>query len=127
MQSVPSRAAPPPARVPQSRWSQIAPAALADYAPTATVAIQISGPDPDGVAERTLAALAALRYPRELLRAVVVCERLCDERLRAPAARAELALVEAPAAELDRASCAAAELVLLLAAGALPAPQCLAA
>ena len=122
MQSAPSRAAPPPARVPQSRWSQLSAPALEHYRPSAALAVAIAGPDPDGVAERTLAALAAQRYPRERL-ALVVAEELASERLDAAAERHSLRLERAAPGQLVRAAAGAGELVLFLSAGALPEPD----
>src|SRR5680860_362742 len=95
---------PPPARVPANRWTEIEAPALEGFSPRTPVAVQIAGEDPDGLAPLTLAALAAQRYPRELV-AVVAAPALAGDQLSAAAKRLSLRL-EAPAAD-DPATAAA--------------------
>jgi hypothetical protein len=116
---------PPPARVPQNRWTEIEAPSLERFEPRARVAVHVGGEDPDGLAPLTLAALAAQRYPRELV-AVVVDEALTSDALTATARELSLALAPATGDPVTAAA-GAGELAVFLAAGAIPAPQCLAA
>ncbi|MBA3414671.1 MAG: hypothetical protein H0U10_05540, partial [Chloroflexia bacterium] len=90
------------------------------------MAVSLAGPDPDGVCELTLAALAAQRYPSELVTVVPAAE-LAGAELQAAAQRHSVRLAAPGADDPAQAAAAAGELVVFLAAGAQPAPQCLAA
>ncbi len=121
-----SQRTPPPARVPQNLWTEIDAPALARFSPSTAVVVHLAGPDPDGLCERTLAALAAQRYPSELV-TVVADPALAADALAAAAERHSLRLAAPACDDPARAAASAGELVLFLAAGALPEPHCLAA
>jgi len=117
---------PPPARVAGNLWTEIDAPALERFSPSAAVAVYLSGPDPDGLCELTLQALSAQRYPSELV-TVVPDPALAGQALEAAAERHSVALAAPSSDDPARAAAGAGELVVFLAAGALPAPQCLAA
>lgn len=107
-------AGPPPARVPGNAWTAIEVAGVGELAPTATVSVVVSGPDPDGHLPLTLAALAGQTYPASLTEVVVEA----DEPAGLREAAGDVALELAPGGEGPGA--AQGDVLVFVTAGSLP-------
>jgi hypothetical protein len=118
------RKAPPPASVPGNLWTEIEAPEPGSFTPQATVSVIVSGPDPDGVLELTLAALSAQSYPASLLEVVAAgagAPGRSPGRAALGAEGPELRLVD-DGAERGAAEAASGELLIFLQAGQIPAP-----
>lgn len=109
--------APPAADVPGNLWTAIDVADIGDLTPIATVSVLVTGPDPDGLAPLTVAALAGQSYPANLLTVVVASESAPDEAaLRAAAGDLNLTV----ASGADAVEAASGEVLVVVPAGSVP-------
>jgi hypothetical protein len=121
-----SDSATPPARVPGNRWTAIEVEEIAAVDARLTVSIVVCGADPAGLTPLTLAGLAEQTYPATLIEVVVGAgSGVPEAELRAAGNGLELSFATPSDAgsALAGVEGARGDVLLLIPAGAIPAPE----
>lgn len=118
-----SSGAPPPARVPWNRWTELAPALVGSWEPSRSLSVILAGGGAGDALQLTLSALREQTYPRALVQVLFHGEP--------PVASGELAQlmaeleVVALGGERDSADAASGDILLFLPEGSIPSQRTL--